>query len=148
MNLNTISDSAIMAEYTRRFEIPIGEVMTGAEKVAKHLRPLYKDRDREQFFVMFLNGRNALIDTKCMFKGSLMSSAVYPREIIKECLRLEAAAIIISHNHPSGSNYPSKEDINLTKIIKDACKTMDITVHDHIIIARENYYSFADKGEI
>jgi len=149
MNLNKISDSALLSEYNRRFEIPLGNVISSSDATAKHLRPLYnEDRDVEQFFIIFLNARNAVIQTKLMFKGTLMSSSVHIREIIKEVLKQEAAAIILSHNHPSGNNNPSRNDISITKDITKACKVIGITVHDHIIICREKFYSFADKGMI
>lgn len=147
MNLNKISDSALLAEYNYRFEIKTGQKLNGSMSVSRHVRPLYK-RDVEQMVVMFLNAQNAVITTETIFSGSLTSTAIYPREIIKRCLELEAAAIIISHNHPSGANYPSKEDIKITDKIKNACKTMDIQVHDHVIIAKDAFYSFADEGMI
>jgi len=149
MNLNKISDSALLSEYNRRFEIPLGDVISSSDDTARHLRPLYnEDRDIEQFYIVFLNARNAIISTKLMFRGSLMSSSVHIREIIKECLKQEAAAVILSHNHPSGNNNPSGNDRSITKEIVKACKVMGITVHDHIIICREKFYSFADEGRI
>ena len=146
MHLNKVSDNALLSEYNRRFEIPLGRVIQSSDATAKHLRPLYnEDRDVEQFIIVFLNAQNAIIKTKLMFRGSLTSSSVHIREIIKECLKQEAAAVILSHNHPSGNNRPSGNDISITKEIVRACKVMGITVHDHIIICREKFYSFADK---
>ncbi|MFC1593649.1 RadC family protein, partial [Candidatus Neomarinimicrobiota bacterium] len=122
--------------------------ITSSNDAADHITVLLSnDLSIEQFAVIFLNAANCIISSKIMFKGSLTSSAVYPREIIKKALELDAAAIIIAHNHPSGATNPSRDDIQITNKISDACKTVDIILHDHIIIAGKNgYYSFSDEG--
>ena len=95
---------------------------------------------------MFLNGQNALITVEILFRGTLTTAAVYPREIIKLALENNAAAIICAHNHPSGNLNASRDDIAITKKIKDACGTVDISLHDHLIIAGDGHYSLADHG--
>ena len=145
--LNQVSDKEIAKEYKKRFFLKAGDRLTGSEDSAKHLTVLLSnDTSREQFAVIFLNAANCIITSKIMFKGSLISSAVYPREIIKKALELDAAAILIGHNHPSGETKPSRDDIQITNKINDACKTVDIILHDHIIIAGKRFYSFSDKG--
>ncbi|MFC1566166.1 RadC family protein [Candidatus Neomarinimicrobiota bacterium] len=139
--LNQVSDKEIAKEYKKR------DKLTGSNDAANHLTVLLSnDISREQFAVIFLNAANCIISSKIMFKGSLTSSAVYPREIIKKALELDAAAIIIAHNHPSGATKPSRDDIQITNKIKDACRTVDIILHDHIIIAGKGFYSFSDEG--
>ena len=145
--LNQVSDKEIKQEYSKRFFLKSGDKITSSHDAASHITVLLSnDQSREQFAVIFLNAANCIITSKIMFKGSLTSSAVYPREIIKKALELDAAAIIIGHNHPSGQTKPSRDDIQITNKIKDACKTVDIILHDHIIIAGKGFYSFSDEG--
>lgn len=96
----------------------------------------------EQFRVLFLNKRNVLISDEVMSSGTIDQTAVYPREIIKRALFHEAGAIILVHNHPSGNSKPSKMDVELTNKLAQACSTFNITIHDHVIISRNEYYSF------
>lgn len=146
--LNQVSDKEIKQEYSKRFFLKAGDKLSGSDDAAKHLTVLLSNKPNiEQFAVIFLNAANCIITSKIMFKGSLTSSAVYPREIIKKALELDAAAIIVGHNHPSGATKPSRDDIQITNKISDACTTVDIVLHDHIIIAGKNgYYSFSDEG--
>jgi len=146
--LNQVSDKEIAKEYNRRFFLKSGDKLSGSNDAADHLTVLLSHKPSiEQFAVIFLNAANCIITSKIMFKGSLTSSAVYPREIIKKALELDAAAIIVGHNHPSGQTKPSRDDIQITNKINDACRTVDIILHDHIIIAGKNgFYSFSDEG--
>lgn len=96
----------------------------------------------EQFRVLFLNKKNILLADEVMAVGTIDQTPVYPREIIKRALFHEAGAIILVHNHPSGSSKPSPADIDLTVKIAEACNTMNISLHDHVIIAGHEYYSF------
>ncbi|MDP6771028.1 MAG: DNA repair protein RadC [Anaerolineales bacterium] len=146
-NVQSISDTDLHAEYCRRFTLQAGDTISSSEQAALHLRQfLTDDPFRERLFVIFLNGRNQVIDTECLFEGTLTTSAVYPREVIRRILYHGAAAILIAHNHPSGNPDPSRDDITITKKLKDACATIDVIIHDHLIIAGENYTSFADRG--
>jgi len=146
--LNQVSDKEIAKEYKKRFFLKSGDKLSGSNDAANHLTVLLSNKPNiEQFAVIFLNAANCIISSKIMFKGSLTSSAVYPREIIKKALELDAAAIIVGHNHPSGETKPSRDDIQITNKINDACTTFDITLHDHIIIAgKGGFYSFSDEG--
>lgn len=96
----------------------------------------------EQFRVLFLNKKNILIADEVLSQGTIDQAAVYPREIIKRALFNEASNIILVHNHPSGSPDPSKADIDMTNIIVDMCKTINIVVNDHVIISNNKYFSF------
>ena len=98
------------------------------------------------FGIIFLNGRNEILDFVVLFEGTLTSSTVYPREVIKLVLEHDTAAVILVHNHPSGNPNPSKEDISITKRLSDGCKLIDVHVHDHFIIAGNEITSLADKG--
>jgi len=143
-----ISDSMLEHEYVKRFTLKVGEQISSSNDVIRHLRIFFTDRLKEQFVVVFLNGCNKIITTEVLFEGSLTSSAVYPREVIRRIIELGSAAIIIAHNHPSGNPNPSKEDINITNKLIKACKTIDVQIHDHILIAGLNVTSFADRGLI
>ncbi|MEE8186098.1 MAG: JAB domain-containing protein [Nitrososphaerales archaeon] len=145
--LDQISDELIENEYRKQFFLKAGDPVHSSEEAAKHFTAMFSsDPSRECFAVMYLNGRNALISVDVLFKGTLTASAVYPREIIKKALENHAAAIICSHNHPSGNLNPSGDDMTITKRIKAACETVDIAFHDHLIVTSEGFYSFADHG--
>jgi len=127
----------------------IGEdFIQSSENVLDYLRHNLRDRGREVFLVVLLNGRNQVLDIVELFEGTLTTSAVYPREVIKLILEKDAAAVIFVHNHPSGNPNPSKDDQTLTRKLKAACATIDVQLHDHLIIAGNDYTSMADKGMI
>jgi len=145
--LDKVSDKQIEDEYHRRFTLKAGDSVNSSEDAARHFVALLsKETGRECFVVMFLNGANKFIACEILFKGSLTTSAVYPRVIIKRALELDAAAIICAHNHSSGNLQPSRDDLQITNKIKDACATMDLSFHDHLILAGDSWYSFADNG--
>jgi len=146
MELNKVADELIINEYQRRFTLPVGAQIISSKAAADHLRQFITDPARESFIVVFLNGNNCVMATEEVFQGTLTSSAVYPREVIRKALKNHAASLIISHNHPSGNLKPSQDDITITNKLREACKTMDITVHDHVIVTANGYYSFADNG--
>lgn len=102
----------------------------------------------EEFRVLFMNHRHALIADEVMHRGTINHTPVYPREVVKRGLELSAAAIILLHNHPSGDPTPSKADIDVTKKIVEAAATVGITVHDHVIITETGHYSFKSFGLI
>jgi len=124
------------------------EFIQSSENVLDYLRHNLRDRGREVFLVVLLNGRNQVLDIVELFEGTLTTSAVYPREVIKLILEKDAAAVIFVHNHPSGNPNPSKDDQNLTQKLKAACSTIDVQLHDHLIIAGNDYTSMADKGMV
>ncbi|MBC8553720.1 MAG: DNA repair protein RadC [Candidatus Brocadiales bacterium] len=145
------SDFTIIAEYKRRFE-SVSEAPVKSSKASYQalLQAIADDKDaekdREHFYVMFLNGQNKVIKIERMFTGTITSSAVYPREVIKAILKHEAAAIILMHNHPSGEITPSSSDRAVTTKLKAACESIDVDILDHIIIGKTEYYSFSDHN--
>lgn len=100
----------------------------------------------EQFRVLFLDRKNRLIADEVLGKGTVDRAPVYPREIVKRGLALEATAIIIAHNHPSGDPTPSQADIEMTNLVIETSKSVGITVHDHLIVGREDIASFKMLG--
>lgn len=104
--------------------------------------------DREFFGVLYLNAKNRVLDFETLFEGSLTSSAVYPREVVKKAIEKKAASLIFAHNHPSGDTEPSKADLDITRRLVFACRLVDIHVVEHLIMGGRKYYSFADSGHI
>jgi len=145
MNISSISDSEILEEYVRRFTIQAGESIKSAKEAADHFRAYFTNGSkREMFVVCFLNGQNQILNTEVLFKGSLTTSAVYPREVIQRVLELGAGAVMLAHNHPSGSITPSSSDRAVTKKLQSALTAIDVETLDHIIIGGSEYFSFAD----
>ena len=103
---------------------------------------------KEIFKVLFLDAKNRIINTKDLFEGTLNSSVVYPREIMKMAIKYNAVNLIFVHNHPSGNPEPSQSDKDITKNLVNAGKVMQINILDHIIIGDNRYFSFADEGVI
>ncbi|WP_297435389.1 DNA repair protein RadC [uncultured Clostridium sp.] len=121
-------------------------------KSAKDVASLFEDSflkdSQECVRLISLNTKNNVISTKEVFKGSLNSSIVHPREIFKEAISLSAASIILCHNHPSGDPTPSIEDINITKRIKSCGDILGIELLDHVILGRKKFISLKEKGII
>ena len=103
-------------------------------------------RDTEQFRILFLDTKNVLIADEAQAKGTIDHVPVYPREVVKRALELNAASLLLVHNHPSGDPTPSQADITITKKIEDAAKTMGIGLHDHLIIGKSAELSFRASG--
>ncbi len=123
-----------------------GNMLSNALEVCNIMKPFFaRHEDVEKMYCIFLDTKNKIIAIEEMFSGSIRSSAVYPREIVKKVLGTKAAAIILIHNHPSGSTTPSSEDLMITAGIGVALSSIDVALHDHLIIG-ENYYSFAEQG--
>ncbi len=102
----------------------------------------------EQFRVLYLNRKNVLIADELQARGSIDHTPVYPREVIKRALELDASALIMVHNHPSGDTTPSQSDIDMTKRIRDIARPLSLELHDHVIVGRKGYYSFKSNGLI
>lgn len=102
----------------------------------------------EQFRVLYLDRKNKLIADEAQQKGTVDHTPVYPREVVKRALELNASAIIMVHNHPSGDPRPSRADIEMTRKVKDSAAAVSITLHDHIIVSRGGHVSFKSEGLI
>ena len=103
-------------------------------------------RDTEQFRVLFLDRKNAVIADEAQASGTVDHVPVYPREVVKRALELNASALILVHNHPSGDPTPSDEDITMTRAVEDAAKALGLTLHDHLIIGKSCEMSFRAHG--
>lgn len=103
---------------------------------------------REQFRVLYLDGRNQLVRDEWMAEGSVDHAPVYPREVVRRALELSASAMILVHNHPSGDPTPSRADIEMTRQVVDGARLFGLQVHDHLVVGREGTTSFKSLGLI
>lgn len=101
--------------------------------------------DQEHFMAIFINNNNEIITDKIISIGTTTTTIANPKDVIKWALKYSAYAIIVAHNHPSGNVKPSSQDVKLTMELKKACEIIDIILIDHIIVGRNNYFSFKDK---
>lgn len=122
--------------------------VTSPDDVAAVYGPLMRDLKKEIFKVVHLNTANVIIGDYTVSEGGLASSVVEPRAVFEEAILDNAAAVICLHNHPSGNPEPSREDIRITRQLKEAGETMGIPVHDHLIIAGTEHTSLAERGVI
>lgn len=121
---------------------------TNPTNIINHFHKLFKDEKQELFYVIYLDNQKNYIDKKLLFKGTVNHSLVHPREIFKTAYLLSASYIICLHNHPSGDATPSINDIELTKKIKEISNIHLIFLLDHIIIGKNNYYSFFEDNNL
>ncbi len=124
------------------------DALNNSKELFEYLYHSIRDKTRECFNVVFLDAKNRVVATETLFEGTLTASSVYPREVVLAALNHHAAALIFAHNHPSGDPKPSQEDVAITRQLVFACKVVGITVHEHLIIGNNRYFSFADEGYI
>lgn len=125
-----------------------GISLKSPHSVKNYLQLLIGSKTFESFTVLFLDVKNRLVQSEELFRGSLTHASVYPREVVKRALHHNAAAVILAHNHPCGSPDPSNADIALTNELKKTLNLIDVNVIDHIIVAGNKSYSFAEHGLI
>ncbi len=150
LKMQDVPDDIIREEYVKRYTLKSGAKLNSSRTAANHLRGYFStSKTKESFAMIYLNSQHELIATKILFTGTIATAAIYPREVIKTLLidYPGTAAVIISHNHPSGSNTPSSPDFAITKKIKTALESIDIELLDHIILG-SNYYSFSDHHQL
>ena len=121
-------------------------VFATPETVTDYLKLHFAGREYESFVVLYVDAQNRLIAVEELFRGTLTQTSVYPREVVKSALRINAAGVMFSHNHPSGSTTPSRADEHLTQTLKAALALVDVRVLDHLVIAGNNSLSFAESG--
>ncbi|HBH35407.1 MAG TPA: hypothetical protein DDW45_03105 [Gammaproteobacteria bacterium] len=131
----------------RRLREP-GAAMTSPSASATFLTLKLSEREREVFAVMFLDARHRVIHFEELFFGTVDSSVVHPREVVKVALKYNAAACILAHNHPSGVAEPSHTDIQITKRLKESLALIDVRVLDHLVVTPNETVSLAQRGEI
>jgi DNA repair protein RadC len=123
-------------------EVLYRPVLNNWDRLMEYLLAVLARARTEQFRVLFLDNRNRLLADEVLGQGTVNHTPVYPREVVKRALELHATAIILVHNHPSGDPSPSREDIDMTRDIKQAAATLSIILHDHIIVGNGQWLSF------
>ena len=147
---STVAEDAVIAQAMSILESRLRTkttAFTSPDQSKQFVRCKLQQLEHEVFSVLFLDNQNYLIEYTEMFRGTIDSAAVYPREVAKLALELNVAAVILAHNHPSGISVPSSADRNITNKLKSALELFDIRVLDHIIIG-DSTYSFAESGLI
>ena len=147
--LNFDSKDEVIAAAIRFVEekaIYTSATLTSPGQTKDLLRLRLGDKEREIFCVLYLNSQHGLIEVEELFMGTIDGAAVYPREIAKAALQRNAAAVILGHNHPSGTTEPSAADKRITERICSALGLLDIRVLDHVIVSTQSTFSFAEGG--
>lgn len=122
------------------------QVVTSWDALLEYCQTAMAHRDTEQFRVLFLDRKNVLIADEAQARGTVDHVPVYPREVVKRALELNASALILVHNHPSGDPTPSQADIDMTEQIQVAADALGITLHDHLVIGKSRELSFRSAG--
>jgi len=126
--------------------LPHKDIFNAPERVKAHLRFLMQGRGMECFGAIFTDQQHRHLATEILFEGTVDRTAVYPRNVVKRTLELDAKGLILFHNHPGGTAQPSQADIALTQKMKEACEPLDIQVLDHFLLAGTQVLSFKEKG--
>ncbi|MCA3220175.1 MAG: DNA repair protein RadC [Burkholderiales bacterium] len=127
-------------------ELRRNTVLSSPDRVRQYLQLRLGQREHEVFAVLYLDAQNRLLKTEELFRGTLTQTSVHPREVVKQALRHNAAAVILAHNHPSGLAEPSRADELLTKVLKEALALVEVRVLDHLIVTANSAVSFAERG--
>ena len=140
-----------IAELARRYyDVQVIEERSilSPEMAREFLQSQLSQEEREIFLVIFMDSQHQVIKHSKLFSGTLSHVEVHPREIVREAIKMNASAVILAHNHPSGCAEPSKADKLITERVVKCCQFMDIRVLDHLVIGRGEYVSFAERGWI
>lgn len=140
--IKAVADRYLQKRVTER------PLIGNSSQLLDYLNHTIRDKTREVFLVILLDARNRVLGTDIMSEGTVTESPVYVREVVRRAMDRNAAALICCHNHPSGNAAPSKNDFAITRRLVFACRTMGIAVHEHLIIAEQGHYSFADNGDM
>jgi DNA repair protein RadC len=142
-------DLRLIYEAARRIGLETLEkrcVISSWSALQAYVRVTLAHEPRERFHVLFLDRKNQLIADETMYEGTVDHAPVYPREVMRRALELGSCALILVHNHPSGDPTPSNADVEMTKLIVEAGKSLKITVHDHLVVGRDGTSSLKALG--
>jgi len=132
---------SILARRVRR-----GRALSNPRHTRDYLRLELATREHEIFAILFLDNRHRVIEFVPLFRGTVDGATVHPREVVKEALARNAAAVILAHNHPSGVAEPSQADELITRRLRDALALVDIRILDHLVVTGDDVVSFAERG--
>ena len=141
----------VLPELARRYyseSLPCGESIRSPADTEAYLQARMRHLDHELFCCLFLDNRHRVLGFEELFRGTIDGTSVYPREVVKEALAANAAAVILAHNHPSGVAEPSQADERITRRLKSALELVDIRLLDHLIIGDGRATSLASRGLI
>ena len=141
--LKTVRAAALLMTKQELLRQP---VIANWQKLLDYCRISLAEEKTEQFHLLFLDHKNALIAHERQQKGTVDHAPVYPREVVKRALELSASAIIMLHNHPSGDPTPSKDDVAMTKAVAAAAEKLGILLHDHVVVGRKGHASLRSLG--
>lgn len=146
----TVTEQEIMAMAQvlvgRRFKKR--RIISSTTETKSYLTVKLAGYEHEVFGVIFLDSQNGILEVEHMFKGTIDSAPIFPREVVKKALKLNAANLIFYHNHPGGNPEPSFADRNITKTLRDALLIIDVKVLDHLVVGGAEVVSFAERGLI
>lgn len=145
-DLVTESELLSIAKSFARRRLARGRKITQPALAFEYLQLLFQNYEREVFSALFLDSQNRVICFEELFRGTIDSASVYPREVVKRALACNAAAVILVHNHPSGDPEPSDADRRITQRLREALGLVEIRIIDHIVVGSEGYESFAQLG--
>ncbi len=144
----TLNQAANIMERMLAYDNPQWS-LNSPTRTKEYLATRFAGLEREEFVVVFLDSQHKVIAAECLFKGTIDSASIYPREVVKAALGHNAAAVVLAHNHPSGSPEPSQADIKITNRLIEALNLMNIRTLDHIVVgAQDAMCSFAERGLI
>lgn len=145
---DTVTEAELLsiAKVLARRRLSKGRKITQPALAFEYLQVLMQDYEHEVFCAVFLDSQHRVIRFEELFRGTIDSASVYPREMVKQALACNAAAVILVHNHPSGDPEPSDTDRRITQRLKEALGLMEIRVIDHIVVGSEGCESFAELG--
>ena len=135
-----------LARRSMRGELRQRQLFDAPARVKEYLQLVLAQREHEVFAVLYLDAQHHLIEMEELFRGTLTQTSVYPREVVKQALARNAAAVMFAHNHPSGAGEPSRADEFLTQTLKSALALVDIRVLDHLVVGHGAVVSFAERG--
>ena len=151
LGLAKFSQLQAVLEMSRRHlleDLQRGDGLNNPLATRRYLLSCLRDRSREQFACLFLDSQHRVIRFEILFQGTIDTASVYPREVLRRCLELDAAAVIFAHNHPSGVAEPSQADRRITERLMEALGLVDIRVLDHFVVGDGEPVSFAERGWI
>jgi len=139
------------SELGKRRQLQAPEVrkeLNSATRIYNYMHSKLADKDTEEFWVVYMNHRYALLKSECVARGGITEVAVDVRIIVRNALLANATIIAVCHNHPSGSIHPSRQDDNITQQINEACRLMRLHLSDHVIVTDGAYYSYREEGRL
>lgn len=139
-------DLLTIANQIARQKLAKGEAITDKHLAQQALQTLLQSREHEVFAILFLDNQHRILTYEELFRGTLSSASVYPREVVKRALALNAAALMLVHNHPSGHPEPSRADIEITQRLQSALSLVDIRTLDHLVVASNGVVSLKQRG--